>query len=134
MFFSSALILCVNKRSPVKLFPYFIELACFDLELLFSILLSCFHLVRFHSQCCCNYLVAEITIPVFFIFNYMGIAITQTKVNIKIFHLSRNLFINTSFLFPYIYYLFVSCPEPLYIFKRLFKEKWHIISFFQRNP
>lgn len=123
----------LNENGPIILFPHFIKLFRFEFQLLSIVFFGCPNLKGFDSHCRCDYFITEISVPVFLIFNHVGVAVAETKINIKVFHLLWDLLLKPSFLFCNLNYLLMCRPEPFHIFQRLPKEKGQIIGLLQRN-
>lgn len=121
------------KLSPVIFFPNFIKIWSFLLDLFLGKWLGCFDTMNFDIQSCCNYFITKLSLPKLLVFDYVSIAKSIWKINIKIVYLLWNLFLEPSFLFFNLDDTFMSRPVTFNILKSLLKKKRQIFSFLRRN-
>ena len=105
-----------NQISPIIFLPDFGELLSFCLDLFGTVFFGCFYLMSLHSHCCCQDLVAELSFPELLVLDHMGVSIADWEVDVEVFYLFWDLFLNASFLLLYPYHVLMGRPVSFDIF------------------
>jgi hypothetical protein len=89
--------------------------------------------MQLHIHRGCKDLIAELSLPEFLVFYYMGVPVSVGEVNVEVFDLLRNLLLQSSPLLLDSDDVLVGCPVSLDVLESLLEEEWQIFGLSSRK-